>query len=95
MTVPAPVNCLVLLVGIFAVGAAGQHPLNPNEAETQLKALGALIDKDLRTHVVVEVRLNNKSLSDNDLRWLVPFQQIRDLSLENTPIGDAALVHIS
>jgi len=95
MSVPAPVNCLILLAGIFAVGAAGQDTLDPNEAETQLRALGALIDKDLRTHEVIEVRLNNKSLTDNDLRWLVPLQRIRDLSLENTPIGDVALAPIS
>jgi hypothetical protein len=92
MPVRAPVKCLVLLIGVFAVGTIGQDRLDSKEAETKLKALGALIDKDLRTHEVIEVRLNNKSVTDNDLRWLVPFQQISDLSLENTLIGDAALV---
>ena len=95
MLVRALVNCRVLLIGILAIAASAQDRLDPSEAESQLRALGALIYKDLRTHEVIEVQLNNKLLADDDLRWLVPFQQISDLSLEKTSIGDAAVVHIS
>src|SRR5678815_5720962 len=90
-----PVQCIALLLGILAVGAAPKDRVDPAKAETRLRALGGHLDRDLSTREIIEVRLNNRALKDDDLRWLGAFPHIRALSVENTAIGDRALAYIS
>ena len=82
--------CFALVLGAGQAGHPGQ-----TTAETELIRLGAIIHTNPGTREVIEVRLNERPLKNDDLRWLTPFRAITDLSMESTPIGDAGLSHLS
>ena len=44
---------------------------------------------------VVEVVLNATQVEDKDLAALLTFPELADLSLENTRVGDAGMVHLA
>lgn len=59
----------------------------------QFRTLGGTVF--LKEGVIVEVVLNGCRIVDTDLRGLRGLQEITDLSLERTPIGDEGLKHVA
>lgn len=71
----------------------GPSGLNAEEA---IKALGGHVFRDLKSKRVVEVKLSGLAgLADADLTHLAGFDEMTDLSLEETGITGAGLRHLS
>jgi hypothetical protein len=62
------------------------------ERVQQLKVLGATVFT--RGDDIVELLANRTKITDKDLALVSEFAQLTDLSLEETAIGDAGLVHL-
>ena len=79
--------CTVLIC-VVSMDACGQQA----ERIDALKKLRAVVF--VKTGHVVEVNANRTKIVDDDLRLVAGFSEMTDLSLEQTKIGSASLVHL-
>ena len=77
----------------LALGAGQVRNPRPTTAETELVRLGAIIHTSPGTREVIEVRLNERPLKNDDLRWqyLVPLRKLEQLHVGRTGISDQGL----
>jgi len=76
----------------WAAALGAQRARVSKERGQQLKQLGATVFT--QGDYVIEVNANRTKIADKDLALVSEFTQMTDLSLENTTIGDAGLVHL-
>lgn len=81
-----------VLVGLISAGYA-QEANDEKSAAAAIERLGGRVRFD--GDKVVEVNLEGKRISDDDLKLLQPLRNLRKLDLEETPITDAGLKHLA
>jgi len=91
---PFTISCRVFWVGIFLSLFFVSSAFGLTSSETskrKVEELGGNLF--FEKGKVVEVVLNKTQVEDKDLTLLEAFPHMRDLSLENTRIGNAGMVH--
>ncbi|MCS6865845.1 MAG: hypothetical protein RMJ56_03350 [Gemmataceae bacterium] len=88
-----------MAVAIPVVTLVGFLPTLRDTEPTDERAIAATIEKlggkvQLDGDKVVEINLEGRRISDDDLKVLKPLRHLRKLDLEETPITDAGLKHL-
>jgi hypothetical protein len=85
---------LVVLLAAFAQVEARQEMSQQQRAVEAIERLGGKVEYDDVTQAVIKVDLHNTKVSDNELKNLRAFGELRWLDLRITGIGDEGVAHL-